>query len=84
MDVLIPVMGYFGISHPLEKGAERYVDGLVLRGVLAKPEAKGKFFASGAGLKASGPISDQAAIMPLFADSQLQASAYDAVQRFIK
>jgi len=81
---LLPILSCVGISHPLEKGTKRYLDGLALRGILGKPEAKGKFYGSRPGIKISGPLSNQAAIMPLFDDSKLHASAYDAVHRFLK
>lgn len=82
--VLFPMLSIAGISHPLEKGAERYVAGLTLQGVLGKPEATGKFYASPPGIKCTGLMSDQVAIMPLFDDTQLHAAAFSAVHRFIK
>jgi len=78
-----PMLVCTRIMHPVHAGAERYIAGIALRGDLAEPEAKGKFFGSRPGLRLTGPMCDQAGIMPLFGDRKAQAAAYEAIHRFI-
>jgi NAD(P)-dependent dehydrogenase (short-subunit alcohol dehydrogenase family) len=76
--VLMPrVLPLLGLSHPVDAGARRLVDATV-RDELDS----GKFYAS-AGTTLTGPLVDQAGILPDFADPTIQAHAYEAVHRFL-
>ena len=78
MQRVMPRVGpIFGISHPLEVGTKRLVDGLV-GGSLDS----GKFYAS-AQNTISGPLFDQAAIVADFADETIQDHAYAAIHAFL-
>jgi NAD(P)-dependent dehydrogenase (short-subunit alcohol dehydrogenase family) len=67
----------FGISHPLEDGAKRLVDGLV-NGSLDS----GRFYAS-AQKTLTGPLVDQAAIVADFSDETIQNHAYASIHAFL-
>ena len=78
MQRVMPRVGpIFGISHPLEVGTRRLVDGLI-GGALDS----GKFYAS-AQNTISGPLFDQAAIVADFADETIQDHAYAAIHGFL-
>jgi NAD(P)-dependent dehydrogenase (short-subunit alcohol dehydrogenase family) len=78
MQRVMPRVGpIFGISHPLEVGTKRLVDGLI-GGSLDS----GKFYAS-AQKTISGPLFDQAAIIADFADETIQDHAYAAIHAFL-
>lgn len=78
MQRVMPRVGpIFGISHPLEVGTRRLVDGLI-GGSLDS----GKFYAS-AQNTISGPLVDQAAIVADFADETIQDHAYAAIHAFL-
>ncbi|CAM5687403.1 SDR family NAD(P)-dependent oxidoreductase [Mycolicibacterium aubagnense] len=67
----------FGVSHPVEIGAKRLVDGLVSGSLNS-----GRFYAS-AQNTVSGPMVDQADILPDFADDTIQDHAYAAIHAFL-
>ena len=70
-------MPHLGISHKLDVGAKRLVDGVT------DPElSSGKFYASAAG-KMKGPLVDQTSIFPDLADPEFQDHANEAIHRFI-
>jgi NAD(P)-dependent dehydrogenase (short-subunit alcohol dehydrogenase family) len=71
------VMPHLGISHNLDVGAKRLVDG-----VTDPTLSSGVFYASAAG-KITGPVVDQADIMPDFANPAFQNHANEAIHRFI-
>ena len=71
------VMPHLGISHKLEVGAKRLVDG-----VTDPKLSSGKFYASAAG-KMKGPLVDQTNIYPDLADPSFQDHANEAIHRFI-
>ncbi|WP_078281364.1 SDR family NAD(P)-dependent oxidoreductase [Mycobacteroides franklinii] len=71
------VMPALGISHKLEVGAKRLVDG-----VTDPTLSSGVFYASAAN-KLKGPLVDQAEIFPDLANPSFQDHAYEAVHRFI-
>ncbi|HUY58212.1 MAG TPA: SDR family NAD(P)-dependent oxidoreductase [Solirubrobacteraceae bacterium] len=71
------VMPHLGISHSLDVGAKRLVDGATDPTLFS-----GKFYASAAG-KMKGPIVDQTNIYPDLADSSFQDNANEAIHRFI-
>lgn len=78
MQQVMPRVGpLLGISHPVEVGAKRLVDGLV-GGSLAS----GKFYAS-ANKALSGPLVDQATIVADFGDATLQDHAHAAIHTFL-
>lgn len=71
------VMPHLGISHNLDVGAKRLVDGAT------DPRlSSGKFYASAAG-KMKGPLVDQTDIYPDLANASFQDHANDAIHRFI-
>jgi NAD(P)-dependent dehydrogenase (short-subunit alcohol dehydrogenase family) len=71
------VMPHLGISHKLDVGAKRLVDG-----VTDPTLSSGVFYASAAG-KLKGPLVDQTDIFPDLADSSFQDNADEAIHRFI-
>src|SRR5579871_4998319 len=71
------VMPRLGISHKLDVGAKRLVDG-----VTDPALSSGVFYASAAG-KMKGPIVDQTDIFPDLADPTFQDHANEAIHRFI-
>jgi NAD(P)-dependent dehydrogenase (short-subunit alcohol dehydrogenase family) len=71
------VMPHLGISHSLDVGAKRLVDGAT-----DPTLSSGKFYASAAG-KMKGPIVDQTNIYPDLADPSFQDHANEAIHRFI-
>ncbi|WNJ20507.1 SDR family NAD(P)-dependent oxidoreductase [Pontibacter sp. G13] len=73
MPIFMPLMG---LSHSLEKGAKRFVDGI------SNPQLEsGKFYASKEGVLV-GPVVDQATIFPDLANQSYQDHAYEAIHRF--
>ncbi len=71
------VMPHLGISHNLDVGAKRLVDG-----VTDPTLSSGVFYASAAG-KMKGPLVDQTDIFPDLADPSFQDNANEAIHRFI-
>jgi NAD(P)-dependent dehydrogenase (short-subunit alcohol dehydrogenase family) len=71
------VMPALGISHKLEVGAKRLVDG-----VTDPTLSSGVFYASAAN-KLSGPLVNQADILPDLANPTFQDHANEAIHRFI-
>jgi NAD(P)-dependent dehydrogenase (short-subunit alcohol dehydrogenase family) len=71
------VMPYLGISHKLDVGAMRLVDG-----VTDPTLSSGVFYASAAN-KLTGPLVDQADIFPDLANPSFQDHANEAIHRFI-
>ena len=71
------VMPALGISHKLEVGARRLVDG-----VTDSTLSSGVFYASAAN-KLSGPLVNQAEIFPDLANPSFQDHANEAIHRFI-
>lgn len=78
MQRVMPRVGpLFGLSHPVEVGAERLVDGMIGGGLRS-----GRFYAS-AQRTLSGPLFDQADIVADFADDTIQDHAYAAIHAFL-
>jgi NAD(P)-dependent dehydrogenase (short-subunit alcohol dehydrogenase family) len=78
MQRVMPRVGpMFGISHPLEVGTKRLVDGLV-----GSSLDSGRFYAS-AKKTLTGPLLDQATIVADFADETIQDHAYAAIHAFL-
>lgn len=71
------VMPHLGISHKLDVGAKRLVDG-----VTDPTLSSGIFYASTAN-KLTGPLVDQAEIFPDLANPSFQDHANEAIHRFI-
>jgi NAD(P)-dependent dehydrogenase (short-subunit alcohol dehydrogenase family) len=71
------VMPHLGIAHKLDVGAKRLVDG-----VTDPTLSSGVFYASAAGT-ITGPVVDQADILPDFANPAFQDHANEAIHRFI-
>ena len=71
------IMPHLGISHELDVGSKRLVDG-----VIDPTLSSGVFYASAAG-KLKGPMVDQADILPDFANPTFQDHANEAIHRFI-
>jgi NAD(P)-dependent dehydrogenase (short-subunit alcohol dehydrogenase family) len=71
------IMPRLGISHELEVGAKRLVDG-----VTDPTLSSGVFYASAAG-KLKGPMVDQSEIFPDLANPTFQEHANEAIHRFI-
>ena len=71
------VMPHLGISHELDVGAKRLVDG-----VTDPTLSSGVFYASAAG-KLKGPMVDQTDIFPDLANTPFQDHANEAIHRFI-
>ena len=70
-------MPRLGISHELDVGSKRLVDG-----VTDPTLSSGVFYASAAG-KLKGPMVDQADIFPDVANTAYQDHANEAIHRFI-
>ncbi len=70
-------MPTLGISHKLEDGAKRLVDGVTDPNL-----SSGVFYASAAN-KLKGPLVDQADIFPDLANPTFQDHANEAIHRFI-
>jgi hypothetical protein len=70
-------MPALGISHKLEVGAKRLVDG-----VTDPTLSSGVFYASAANTL-KGPLVNQADIFPDLADPSFQEHANEAIQRFV-
>ena len=70
-------MPALGISHKLEVGAKRLVDG-----VTDPTLSSGAFYASAAN-KLKGPLVDQTDIFPDLANPSFQDHANEAIHRFI-
>jgi NAD(P)-dependent dehydrogenase (short-subunit alcohol dehydrogenase family) len=66
-----------GIGHKLEVGAKRLVNAVTDASLQS-----GVFYASAA-RKITGPVIDQAEIVPDFRDPEIQDHAYEAIQRFV-
>ena len=71
------VMPYLGVSHELDVGAKRLVDG-----VTDPKLSSGVFYASAAG-KMTGPMVDQTDVFPDLADASFQDHANEAIHRFM-
>ena len=71
------VLPALGLAHQLDVGAKRLVDG-----VTDPTLSSGVFYASAAN-KLTGPIVDQADILPDLADTSFQDHANEALHRFI-
>ena len=71
------IMPHLGISHDLEVGAQRIVDG-----VIDSTLSSGVFYASAAN-KLTGPLIDQAEVFPDLANPSFQDHANEAIHRFI-
>jgi hypothetical protein len=71
------IMPRLGISHELEVGSKRLVDGVIDTSL-----SSGVFYASAAG-KLKGPMVDQAEIFPDLANPSFQDNASDAIHRFL-
>jgi NAD(P)-dependent dehydrogenase (short-subunit alcohol dehydrogenase family) len=71
------VMPHLGISHDLEVGSKRLVDGVTDPKLLS-----GVFYASAAGML-KGPMVDQRDIFPDLANPSFQDNANEAIHRFI-
>ena len=71
------VMPALGISHKLEAGAKRLVDGVT------DPNLSGGVFYASAANKLKGPLVDQSDIFPDLANPSFQDNANEAIHRFI-
>lgn len=70
------IMPLLGLSHSLEKGAQRFVN------ALNNPDLRsGKFYASKKNVL-TGALVDQGALFPELEDQDLQNHAYQAIQNF--
>lgn len=75
---LLPLLGPpLGLGHPLQVGAARIVEGLTLPSLRS-----GTFYASAPG-KLTGPVTDQADIVPDLHDPTIQDHAADAIHRYL-
>jgi NAD(P)-dependent dehydrogenase (short-subunit alcohol dehydrogenase family) len=71
------VMPALGLSHKLDVGAKRLVDGVTDSNL-----STGRFYASGANTL-TGPLVDQAEFLPDLANASFQDHANEAIHRFI-
>jgi hypothetical protein len=71
------IMPHLSFSHNLEVGSKRLVDG-----VIDPTLSSGVFYASAAN-KLTGPLVNQADILPDLANSSFQDHANEAIHRFI-
>lgn len=71
------VMPALGLSHGLDVGAKRLVDGVTDRSL-----SSGRFYASAAN-SLTGPLCDQADVLPALLDPTFQDNANEAIHRFI-
>jgi hypothetical protein len=75
--ILLPyVAPAFGIGHKLDIGAKRLADAVTDTSLQS-----GVFYASAANT-ITGPVIDQAEIIPQLHDARIQDQAYEAIQRF--
>ena len=76
--ILLPyVAPALGIGHKLDIGAKRLADAVTDTSLQS-----GVFYASAA-KTITGPVIDQAEILPQFHDARIQDHAYEAIQRFV-
>jgi len=76
--ILLPyVAPALGIGHKLDIGAKRLADAVTDTSL-----ESGVFYASAA-KTITGPVIDQAEILPQFHDARIQDHAYEAIQRFV-
>ena len=76
--VILPyVMPALGLGHRLEVGAQRLVD------ALTDPSMQSGVFYASAAKTVTGPVIDQATIVPELRDEAIQEHAYTAIQRFV-
>jgi NAD(P)-dependent dehydrogenase (short-subunit alcohol dehydrogenase family) len=76
--ILLPYLApALRIGHKLDVGAERLVNAVTDASLQS-----GVFYASAAS-KITGPVIDQAEIVPDFRDPEIQDHAYEAIQRFV-
>jgi hypothetical protein len=76
--ILLPyVAPALGIGHKLDIGAKRLVDAVTDTSLQS-----GVFYASAA-KTITGPVIDQAEIIPQLHDARIQDQAYEAIQRFV-
>ena len=76
--VILPyVMPALGLGHRLEVGAKRIVD------ALTDPYMQSGVFYASAAKTVTGPVIDQATIVPELRDEAIQEHAYTAIQRFV-
>ncbi len=71
------VMPYLGISHKVDVGARRLVDGVT------DPKLSSGVFYASAATKLTGPMIDQASIFPDLANPAFQDHANEAIHRFL-
>ena len=71
------VMPALGLSHKLDVGAKRLVDGVT------DPNLSGGAFYASPANKVSGPLVNQANIFPDLANPSFQDNANEAIHRFI-
>jgi NAD(P)-dependent dehydrogenase (short-subunit alcohol dehydrogenase family) len=75
--LMFKMLALFGNSHGVEKGAKRYVDGL-----LDESFKSGFFYGSKSGT--AGPLADQATLFSDLSNERFQDNASEAIHRFIK
>ena len=75
-NVMMPMMGLFGVMHPLDVGAKRYVDALN-----DESYKTGVFYASESGM--SGKIVDQSTLFADLSNAAFQDNANEAIHRFL-
>jgi NAD(P)-dependent dehydrogenase (short-subunit alcohol dehydrogenase family) len=73
----LPLMDCMGMSHPVDKGAARYVEMLMNHDLYHS----GKFYGSKRG--ATGAIGDQAEICDVFSNTSYQDNANEALHMFL-
>ncbi len=74
---MFKMLALFGNSHGVDKGAKRYVDGL-----LDQSFKSGVFYGSKSGT--AGPLAVQSKLFADLADEHIQDNASEAIHRFIK
>ncbi len=75
--VLPYVLPALRIGHKLDVGAERFVK------AVTDPSLQSGVFYASAAKTITGPVIDQAEIVPDFRDPEIQDHAYEAIQRFV-
>lgn len=76
--ILLPyVAPALRIGHKLDVGAERFVK------AVTDPSLQSGVFYASAAKTITGPVIDQAEILPDFRDPEIQDHAYEAIQRFV-
>lgn len=75
--ILMPVMHFFGVTHSVQVGAQRYVDALTDE----KSYISGIFYASRRGV--SGEVADQVEFMPELYNETFQDNANTAIHKFV-